>query len=30
MSIIYSDELKVKIDEVGSSLLSIENEDGLE
>lgn len=30
MSIIYSDELKVKIDEVGSSLLSIQDEEGLE
>ena len=30
MSIIYSDKLKVKIDEVGSSLLSMQDEDGLE
>ena len=30
MSIIYSDRLKVKIDEVGSSLLSMQDEDGLE
>lgn len=30
MSIIYSDNLKVKIDEIGSSLLSIQDEDGLE
>ena len=30
MSIIYSDKLKVKIDEVGSSLLSMQDEEGLE